>query len=82
MVEAVVTAGLAVIAGGYSVVTALHRRVTTVDTRLDRIELSMAKDYITRSEYAADLNKLEDHMIRIEKKLDVFIQQFSKRSDN
>ena len=38
----------------------------------------MAKDYITRAEYAADLNK-EDHMIRIENKLDIFIQEFSKR---
>ena len=73
------TASLAVIAGGYTIVQALHRRVTTVDTRLDRIELSMAKDYVSRTEYAADQSKLEEHMIRIENKLDTFIQQFSTR---
>ena len=79
MVEAAVTAGLAVVAGGYSIVQALHRRVTTVDTRLDRIELAMAKDYVSRAEYISDQNKLEEHMIRIENKLDAFIQEFSKR---
>jgi len=79
VVEALVTGGLAVIAGGYSIVQALHRRVTTVDTRLDRIELSIAKDYISRQEYVADQSKLEEHMIRIENKLDRFIQEFSKR---
>ena len=43
------------------------------------MELLLAKDYITREEYLNNQSKLEEHMIRIENKLDVFIQEFSKR---
>lgn len=73
------TATLAAVAGIYSVVTAVHRRITTVDTRLDRIELDIARNYVNRSEYIADQNKLSEQMVRIENKLDMFIAEFSKR---
>ena len=60
VVEAVVTASIAAAAGQLC-------KVFTVglirDNRQDRIELSMAKDYVSRSEYAADQSKLEEHMI-------------------
>jgi len=74
-----VTATLAAVAGIYSVVTAVHRRITTVDTRLDRIELDIARNYVNRSEYITDQNKLSEQMVRIENKLDMFIAEFSKR---
>lgn len=70
MVEAWIAASVAVIGGGYSVVQALHRRISHIDTRLDRIELNLARDYVPRAEYMASQEKLEDHMIRIEEKLD------------
>lgn len=75
MIEGIVAASLGLVAGGYTVITALHRRVTTVDTRLDRIELSMARDYVPRNEFLASQNKLEEHMIRIENKLDQLMLQ-------
>ena len=78
MVEAVVAGSVAVIAGGYSVVQALHRRVTNVDTRLDRIELSLARDYVPRSEFVASQAKLEEHMVRIEAKLDRMLERQQK----
>lgn len=68
----------AVIAGGYSVVQALHRRVTNVDTRLDRVELSLARDYVPRSEFVASQAKLEEHMVRIEAKLDRMLERHQK----
>ena len=80
MVEAAVTAGIAAIAGCWSIMQGVHRRLNSFDNRLDRIELSLAKDYVSRPEYLADQSKLEEHMIRIENKLDTFIQQFSTRS--
>ena len=79
MIEALVTGGVAAIAGGWAVIKGIHKRLGTFDTRLDRMELHLAKDYISRNEYHSDQNKLEEHMIRIENKLDVFIQEFSKR---
>ena len=47
--EAWVTAAVAAVGGGYAILQTLHRRVTHVDTRLDRIELSLARDYVPRS---------------------------------
>jgi len=74
-----VTAGIAAIAGCWSIMQGVHRRMNGLDNRQDRMELSLAKDYVSRAEYAADQSKLEEHMIRIENKLDTFISQFSAR---
>ena len=75
MVEAWVASAIAVIGGGYTVIQALHRRVTHVDSRLDRIELHLARDYVPRSEFVASQAKLEEHMIRIEEKLDRMLER-------
>ena len=75
MIEAWVASAIALIGGGYSIIQALHRRVTSVDTRLDRIELSLARDYVPRSEFVASQAKLEEHMIRIEEKLDRMLER-------
>ena len=42
---------------------------------LDRIELSLARDYVPRSEFVASQAKLEDHMVRIEEKIDRMLEQ-------
>ena len=75
MVEAWVTASVAVVGGVYGIIQALHRRVTNVDTRLDRIELCLARDYVPRSEFVASQTKLEEHMVRIEEKLDRMLER-------
>ena len=74
------TAGVAVVGGGYGVIQALHRRVTHVDTRLDRIELGLARDYVTRTEFFKEQAKLEEHMIRIEEKLDRLVDRSLRSS--
>ena len=66
---------VALIGGGWGVISGVHKRVTNVDTRLDRIELAMAKDYVPRTEFLASQNKLEEHMVRIEEKLDRMLEQ-------
>ena len=75
MVEAWVTAGIAIVGGAWGIISTLHRRVTHVDTRLDRIELGLARDYVTRTEFYKEHTKLEEHMIRIEEKLDRMLEQ-------
>ena len=75
MVEATVAGVIAVIAGGYTVIQAAHRRITSVDSRLDRMELGLARDYVTRQEFFKEHTKLEEHMIRIEEKLDRMLEQ-------
>ena len=71
---------IAVVAGGYTVIQAAHRRINHVDTRLDRLELSLARDYVPRSEFVASQAKLEEHMIRIETKLDRMLERQSQSS--
>lgn len=78
MVEAIVAGGLGLIAGGYTIVQAMHRRVNNVDTRLDRVEITLARDYVPRSEFMATQEKLEEHMIRIEQKLDRMLERSQK----
>ena len=68
---------VAVIGGGWAVISGVHKRVTNVDTRLDRIELAMAKDYVPRSEFYSVQRKLEDHMVRIEEKIDRMLERQS-----
>ena len=80
MIEAWVAGSVALVGGGYSIIQALHRRVTHVDTRLDRIELSLVRDYVPRSEFVASQAKLEEHMIRIEEKLDRLVDRSLRSS--
>ena len=80
MIEAWVAGSVALVGGGYSIIQALHRRVTHVDTRIDRIELSLARDYVPRSEFVATQAKLEEHMIRIEEKLDRMLDRSIRSS--
>ena len=60
--------------------TTLHRRIMGVDTRIDRIELTLARDYITRTEFVAIQTKIEQHMIRIEEKLDRMLERSQQSS--
>jgi len=75
VVEASVAAAVAVIAGGYTLLQTLHRRVTTVDSRMDKIELALAREYVPREEFYATQGKLEAHMVRIEEKLDRMLER-------
>jgi hypothetical protein len=75
MIEAAVTAGIAVLAGMAAITNRLHGRISSLDNRVDRIELYVAQNYVTKEDYFQQMQKLEDHMIRIENKLDQFIQR-------
>jgi len=77
MIEAGVAAGLAVITGLAALTNRLHRRIDesvtrieAVDRRLDRAELDMARNYVYKGDFENAFQKMEDHMIRIETKLD------------
>lgn len=80
MMEAAVSAVVAVIAGLAAVTNRLHNRINTVhsritdmDRRVDGIELRMATNYVDKAEFKAGLQRMEDHMVRIENKLDQIV---------
>jgi prefoldin subunit 5 len=74
MVEALITGVASLIIGvGSGVLTVNGRsnsRMDEIDKRIDGIELRFAEKYVPRQELAQALQKMEDHMIRIENKLD------------
>ncbi len=74
MVEAIITGVASLIIGvGSGVLTVNGRsnsRMDEIDKRIDGIELRFAEKYVPRQELAQALQKMEDHMIRIENKLD------------
>lgn len=50
-----------------------NSRMDAMDKRIDDIELRLAEKYVPRQELATALQKMEDHMIRIENKLDQIV---------
>jgi hypothetical protein len=75
MIEAGVSATIALFAALAAVTNRLHGRITSLDNRVDRIELYVAQTYVTKEDYLNQMKRIEDHMIRIESKLDQFIQR-------
>ncbi len=61
---------LAVVSGLGAVTTRLHNRLHELDRRLDQTELRIAENYISKTEFSAALERVEQHMVRIENKLD------------
>ncbi len=77
MIEAVITGAITLVLGIGGGVLAVNGRSNSrmdgIDTRIDSIELRLAEKYVPRQELAVALQKMEDHMIRIENKLDQIV---------
>jgi bacterioferritin (cytochrome b1) len=78
--EAIVSVVIAVVAGGAALNNRLHNRINNVhdrisglDRRIDAIELSVAQDYVSKADLAVMVQRMEDHMVRIENKLDQIV---------
>jgi bacterioferritin (cytochrome b1) len=75
--EALVSAVIAMVAGGAALNNRLHNRINNVhdrisglDRRIDAIELNVAQDYVSKADLSVMIQRMEDHMVRIENKLD------------
>lgn len=73
MIEAAVSAGIALIAAGAAVTNRLHNRITEMDRRVDNFELRVATQYVPKEEFTEAVKKIENHMIRIENKIDQIV---------
>ncbi len=78
--EAIVAAVIAIVAGGATLNNRLHNRINNVhdrisglDRRIDAIELSVAQDYVSKADLSTMVQRMEDHMVRIENKLDQIV---------
>jgi hypothetical protein len=77
MIETIITGAVSLVLGIGGGVAALHSRSNSrmdqIDKRIDGVELRLAEKYVPRQELANALAKMEDHMIRIENKLDQIV---------
>lgn len=51
----------------------LARWVNDVDRRLDRFEVKVAEEYVTKEQLAKAIDRLEGHFIRLEQKFDAHV---------
>ena len=80
MLEALVSLTIAGIAAAAALNNRLHQRINNVhdrisglDRRIDAIELGVAQDYVSKADLSIMTKRMEDHMIRIENKLDQIV---------
>ena len=70
MLEAAVSLSIAALTGMSIMTQRLHSRITELDRRIDKVELRVASDYVTKVELSAIMERMEAHLIRIEEKMD------------
>ena len=70
---------LAAVTGLSAITTRMHNRIHELDRRLDQTELRIAENYLSKAEFAAALERVEQHMVRIENKLDRLANCDNKR---
>jgi hypothetical protein len=73
MIEAAVSAAIAAVTAMVALNTRLNNKIVEVDSRIDKVELRVAENYVQKQELSTALQKMEDHMIRIENKLDQIV---------
>jgi|TARA_X000001388_G_scaffold73510_2_gene65344 hypothetical protein len=80
MLEAIISVAIAGVAGGAALNNRLHQRINNVhdrisglDRRIDAIELGVAQDYVSKADLSVMTKRMEDHMVRIENKLDQIV---------
>ncbi len=70
MLEAAVTLSIAALTGMSVLTQRLHTRISELDKRIDKVELRVASEYVTKVELSAIMERMEAHLIRIEEKMD------------
>ena len=73
MIEAGVSAVIAIVAAGATLTTRVHNRINDMDKRLDTFELRVATSYVPKQDFETAVQKMEAHMIRIENKIDQIV---------
>ena len=73
MIEAGVSAVIAIVAAGAALTNRVHNRINDMDKRLDTFELRVATSYVPKQDFETAVQKIEDHMVRIETKIDQMI---------
>ena len=71
--EAAVTIIIAALSGLGVLHGRLNSRIHELDRRQDGIEVKMAEKYVSKDCFEVSVKRLEDHMARVESKLDTLL---------
>ena len=71
--EAAVTVIIAALSGLGVLHGRLNSRIHELDRRVDRIEVKIAENYVSKDCFEVSVSRLEDHMARVESKLDTLL---------
>ena len=75
MIEAFIPAIIAIVTGTAVLFNKVNHRVTLLDTKVDKLELKIVESYTPKQEFTAAMMRMEDHLIRIEDKMDQLVNR-------
>ena len=75
MIEAGISIAVAVVSGVGILFTRVNSRIHELDRRIDTFELRIAENYVPKTELSQALERVEQHMVRIENKLDSLVNK-------
>jgi hypothetical protein len=60
---------------GFAVLTSrIYNKISQLDTRVDKIELRIVQDYVSKTDLQVSIERMENQMVRIEDKLDNIVK--------
>jgi uncharacterized coiled-coil protein SlyX len=75
MIESLVPVAVATVTGVAVLFNKVNHRVTQLDHRVDRLELKLVESFTTKQEFSAAMMRMEEHLIRIEDKMDKLVDK-------
>ena len=75
MIESLVPVAVATVTGVAVLFNKVNHRVTQLDHRVDRLELKLVESFTTKQEFSAAMLRMEEHLIRIEDKMDKLVEK-------
>ena len=75
MIETLLPAVIAIVTGTAVLFNKVNHRVTILDNRIDKFELKVVENYTSKQEFTSAMLRMEDHLIRIEDKMDQLVNK-------
>ena len=75
MIETFIPGIIAIVTGTAVLFNKVNHRVTLLDNKVDKLELKIVESYTPKQEFTAAMLRMEDHLIRIEDKMDQLVNK-------
>ena len=75
MIETFIPVVIALVTGTAVLFNKVNHRVTLLDNKVDKLELKVVETYTPKQEFTAAMLRMEDHLIRIEDKMDQLVNK-------